>query len=175
MSDPIAIRRIDALSPALREGLLDLLSDCVNGGASVGFLAPLGRATALRFWDRVAASLGTNRALWVAESDGVAVGSVQLELCERDNALHRAEVQKLLVRHEFRRRGIAAMLMDALEAFARAQGRTLLTLDTEAGSAAEKFYHGEAWRRAGEIPDYALDPAGTMRGTAYYYKPLPRG
>ncbi len=37
-------------SAAIHNGLIDLLRDSVEGGASVGFLSPLKRETADAFW-----------------------------------------------------------------------------------------------------------------------------
>lgn len=49
------IRRVaPAEAPSLVEPLADVLIDCVQGGASVGFLWPLPRERALRFWQGVA-------------------------------------------------------------------------------------------------------------------------
>ena len=59
------------------------------------------------------------------------------------------------------------------EAEARARGRTLLTFDTMAGSAAEKLYLGLGYVRVGEIPRYALYPDGSgPAATAILYKLL---
>ena len=90
------MRRVAATDTSLLEPLGDLLIDAVHSGASIGFLAPVSRETADRYWHGVFASLGGDRLLWVAEKEGVVVGTVQLSLCDKDNGRHRAEVQKLL-------------------------------------------------------------------------------
>ncbi len=166
------VRQIIAQEVSLLGGLCDLLTDSVNNGASVGFLSPLSRETAKQYWERVFQSLGTSLALWVAEQHGKVVGSVQLSLCERENGRHRAEVQKLFVLSVNRGQGIAAKLMSELERFARSAGRTLLVLDTQAGSVAESVYQHLAWQRVGEIPDYAASPNGELHATAYYFKSI---
>lgn len=166
------IRRVFTMETADRESLSRLLIDCVAGGASVGFLAPLPPATAATYWNKVAADLGPGLALWVAESEGTVVGSVQLSLCLKENGCHRAEVQKLFVHSAFRGQGIASRLMAAVESFAREQGRSLLVLDTQAGSHAETVYRHLGWTRLGEIPNYARSPDGTLHATAYYFKEL---
>jgi GNAT superfamily N-acetyltransferase len=148
------------------------LQDAVHGGASVGFLAPLAEETALRYWQRVFGQLSDGLCLWAAESDGKIIGSVQLDLCGKENGRHRAEVQKLLVHSAFRGRGVSTRLMRAAEDFARADGRTLLVLDTQAGSVAESVYRHLGWRPAGQIPDYAANPNGMLHATVYFYKHL---
>src|SRR5262245_38978428 len=154
----VGLRRVVAAEDASVDGLIDLLVDTVHGGASVGFLAPLSRDTAARYWRQVLASLGGGAlVLWVAESDSRIVGSVQLALCEKENGRHRADVQKLIILRSHRGRGVSSALLAAAESFARADGRTLLVLDTVTGSFAETVYRHLGWQRVGEIPDYAAN------------------
>ena len=58
-----------------------------------------------------------------------------------------------------RRRGIGSVLLRAAEAETRALGRTLLFLDTEAGSAAETLYHGLGYTRVEALVDAASPTA----------------
>lgn len=169
-ADLIHVRQVSHCEAPLMEGLCDLLVDAVHGGASIGFLAPLSRQEAIAYWERVFATLGSNHFLWVAESDGAVVGSIQLAAIDKPNARHRAEIQKLFVLGSHRGQGVSTRLMDAAEAFAGSIGRTLLVLDTEVGSVAELVYRRRGWQRAGEIPDFALTPEGRLHATVYYYK-----
>ena len=153
-------------------GLSTLLMDVVDGGASVGFLAPMAGATAAAYWQEVAAALGPGLMLWVAEDGEQVVGAVQLAPAQRENGRHRAEVCKLFVRRSHRGRGVAARLLQALEAAAVEAGRSLLVLDTHAGSDAEAMYRRLGWQKAGEIPGYAASPDGQMHATALYFKQL---
>ena len=164
------IRRIESADVPVVDGLCTLLIDAVDDGASVGFLAPMSREKALAYWQPVLAALAGGMVLWIAESGSEVVGTVQLALNPKENGRHRAEVQKLLVLRAHRGRGIAAALMQAVDDYATANGRTLLVLDTIAGSAAEFVYRRLGWQKVGEIPDYAAMPDGELRPTAYYYK-----
>jgi GNAT superfamily N-acetyltransferase len=128
--------------------------------------------TALRYWRQVFENLDHEQVLWLAEEDGNIVGTAQLGLCRKENGRHRAEVQKLLVMHTHRGMGIAALVLDALEEYARANKRSLLYLDTIAGSDAEAVYAHLGWSKSGEIPDYAAMPDGERRATAVYYKQI---
>jgi acetyltransferase len=167
------VRRVAGRDAALARGLAELLRDCVDHGASVGFLSPLDAAVADRYWDRVLGAVEQGSLqLWVAEDAGRIVGCVQLEPCPKDNGKHRAELQKLLVLTAHRGRGVGRALMAEAERFARGALRTLLVLDTEVGSVAESVYRNLGWTRAGEIPDYATTPAGKLHPTVYYYKRL---
>jgi hypothetical protein len=62
--------------------------------------------------------------------------------------------------------------MREAEAAALELGRTLLVLDTEAGSHAEDVYKHLGWTPCGGVPGYALSTAGVPRANAYYYKTL---
>ena len=84
----------------------------------------------------------------------------------------RGEVQKLFVLTSARGLGISSLLMQAAEAAARAEGRTLLVLDTLLGSHAETVYRHLGWQRAGEIPAFAAAPDGELFPTVYYFKRL---
>jgi Acetyltransferase (GNAT) family. len=120
-----------------RDDLIVLLLDAVGHGASVGFMNDLDQPQASRYFNEVHGQLEQgNLLLWVLVEDQRVLASVQLVLCQKANGLNRAEVQKLLVLNEVRRRGMGQVLIHALEQGAREQKRGLLHLDTEAGSPA---------------------------------------
>ena len=52
------------------------------------------------------------------------------------------------------------------------RGRTLLVLDTIAGSEAVQLYIKLGWTRAAEIPRYAALPDGELRPTTIFYRDL---
>lgn len=166
----LILRQVTSADTSLQDGLVRLLIDVVDGGASVGFHDPLSPATAQRYWEQVLASLGEGLAMWVALVDGHVAGSVQLAPCLKENGRHRADLQKLQVLGRYRGQGISSRLMDAAEAFARSDRRSLLVLDTLAGSDAEFVYRHRGWTKVGEIPCFASDAQGRLHATAYYYK-----
>ncbi|MFD5544520.1 GNAT family N-acetyltransferase [Streptomyces sp. NPDC127079] len=152
--------------------MADLLADTVNAGASVGFLAPVTREHALDWWrGRADAVAAGQLAVWAAlDGAGRAVGTVGLAFPEKPNSRHRAELVKLMVHREARGQGLGRGLLAVAEEAAAADGITLLHLDTETDSPAEHLYRAAGWTRAGIIPDYALDPYGTLRPTTLYFK-----
>ncbi|MBM7353278.1 GNAT family N-acetyltransferase [Lelliottia amnigena] len=154
------------------DALADILANCVNGGASVSFMAPFSHQDACAFWRGVAESVERQErtVLVCRDQHGELLGTVQLLTDQPENQPHRADVAKLLVHEKARRRGVAMALMEALEATAREQGKTVLVLDTASGSGAESFYVRGGWIRVGEIPDYALMPDGEMTATTVFYK-----
>jgi len=173
MSESISIRQLHALSPEALAQLAEVLVDCVVGGASVNFLWPLSAAEACAFWERLAPEVeaGT-RVLLVAEQAGRIVGTVNLALCWQPNQPHRADVTKLLVARAARARGVGTQLMQAVERAALQAGRSLLTLDTESGSAGERLYERLGWTRLGVIPDFALATYGGLCDATFFYKAL---
>jgi GNAT superfamily N-acetyltransferase len=174
MSEGIRIRRAGA-EPGLAEALTEILLDVVEGGASVGFMAPLSRAKALAFWEGALASAARGeRILMVAEdtATGGIVGTVQVVLAMPDNQPHRADVAKMQVKRSARRQGVGAALMRAAEVAAREAGKTVLVLDTATGGDAERLYARMGWQRCGVIPDYALSPHGGRCSTTVFYRLL---
>ncbi|MFC4507294.1 MULTISPECIES: GNAT family N-acetyltransferase [Streptomyces] len=156
--------------------LAALLVDTVDGGASVGFLAPLDRAEAVAWWRERADAVAADRLTVWAAYDGLrAVGTVSLAFPDKPNSRHRAELVKLMVHRDTRGQGLGRGLLALAERAAAEAGVTLLHLDTETDSPAEHLYRTAGWTRAGVIPDYAADPTGVLRPTTLYYKHLAGG
>lgn len=171
----VVVRRLTAQDAAeCIDGLADLLIDCVEGGASVSFMLPLSHERAVAFWRGVVESMARGeRVLLVAEAaHGCIVGTVQLILNLPENQPHRAEVAKMLVHRCARRRGIAQLLLQAVDEEARREQRTVLVLDTVTGGDADRLYTRAGWLRVGEVPNYALWPGGGTCNTTFFHKPL---
>lgn len=172
--DP-TIRIRCAITPLDHEiqGLSDVLIDCVEGGASVSFMAPFGRKRSLAFWERVAQDVSQGkRLLLIAEDEQGICGTVQLIFDLPENQPHRADLVKMLVHRRARRRGIATALLREAERQARVSNKTLLVLDAVTGGDAERLYESLGWIRVGVIPNYALMPDGTPCSTTYFYRDL---
>ena len=174
----MAERSIHILTPreaqARRDGLVDLLIDAVEDGASVNFVWPMTRAKAEAWWDVALASHARGeRLILSADSGGRVDGTVQLIPAPQENQAFRADLAKMLVHRRARRHGLGAALLGAAEAEALRIGRTLLTLDTTANSAGERLYVRLGWIRFGAIPAYATSPDGQSRdAVSFLYKAL---
>lgn len=170
------IEQLTAETGAARlKELIALLLDAVAHGASVGFMAGDTREDAAAYWRKILAELpgGARVLLGAFDATGRLLGTAQLALEMRTNGRHRAEVQKLLVFHAERRRGIGAALMARLETEARSRGRTLLHLDTSVGEAgAVEFYERLGYVVCGGIPDWAANPDGVLVPNVIFHKRL---
>jgi GNAT superfamily N-acetyltransferase len=172
-SFPSSVKRLRAVSAAQLVELAEVLIDCVEGGASISFMHPLERESAMAFWTSVASAVASGeRALLVAEDALGICGTAQLILGLPQNQPHRADVSKVLVHRRARRQGLGAALMRAVEATARDCGRDLLVLDTLTGSDAQRLYERLGWVRVGDIPRFALLPTGEFCSTTFYYRDL---
>jgi GNAT superfamily N-acetyltransferase len=170
---PWSLRRLHAVDDAQIDQLVDVLIDCVEGGASVSFMLPLTRERAGAFWRRVADGVASgDRALLVAEDAQGVCGTVQLIFDLPENQPHRADLAKMLVHRRARRQGLGAALVRAAEATARDCGKTLLVLDAVTDGDAARLYARLGWVRVGDIPDYALFPRGGLCSTTYFYRKL---
>lgn len=168
----VQLQRLAAVSPAQIEQLAEVLHDCVHGGASVSFMLPFPLDEARAFWRGVAGSVARGeRALIVAEVDGVIRGTAQLVLAQPPNQPHRADLAKMLVHRAARRLGLGAALLQAAEDEARAEGKTLLVLDT-ASAEAERLYERGGWVPCGVVPGYALLPQGGLCDTRFFYRQI---
>jgi GNAT superfamily N-acetyltransferase len=173
-ADQIVIRRLDGTDlTAQLDGLARVLHDCVAGGASVSYMAPFSHEQArVEFGGWAAEVERGHRLILAAFVEGELVGTVQVILALPPNQPHRAEIAKLLVHRSARKRGIAQLLMEEAESEARAEGKTLLVLDTVTGDAAERLYARLGWMRVGVIPGYALYPDGRPCDTTVFWKAL---
>ena len=170
------IVELDAVGVGERIGALArILSDSVETGAAISFMAPLAYEDAARFWStnvlpEVAAG---RRILFGAERAGELVGTVQLLTAMSPNQPHRCEIAKMIVHPGARRLGIGRALMNRALNRARELGKELVTLDTRTGDVAEPLYASVGFEVAGVIPNYAWDPNGRARhATTYMFQQI---
>jgi GNAT superfamily N-acetyltransferase len=170
----IEVRRLNALEASEFLGeLAEVLVDCVEGGASVSFMAPFTKPEAEEFFRKVIRGIEAGeRILLAGFVEGKLVGTVQIVLATPPNQPHRADVAKLLVLRSARRSGLGSALMKHAEECAREAGKTLLVLDTVRGGSGKRLYENLGWTKAGVIPNYALFPDGSPCDTAIFWKSL---
>jgi ribosomal protein S18 acetylase RimI-like enzyme len=150
-----------------------LLIDCIESGASVGFLTPLDTTEILDYWQGVEAELVSGkRKLFAVFNENELVACVQLSLCSKANGQHRGEVEKLMVSTSSRGQGISKILMSYMEQNARESDLSLLVLDTRLGDVASSLYRAIGYIEAGHIPQFARSSNGELEGTVFFYKLL---
>jgi GNAT superfamily N-acetyltransferase len=158
---------IEEMLPALSA----LLREIVLVGNPMGFFPPLSEHAANAYWRSIEPELeaGT-RILLTAHSEDGLIGAGQLVLAQRQNAPHRAEVEKLFVAQKARGRRVGKLLMNGLHGVARVNNRTLLLLNTRCDLPAVQFYRALGYREAGVIPGWSVGRAGEKYDhlTMYY-------
>jgi len=170
------IHSLDAAALQTRlDAFASLLHAAVHAGANINFVLPFSLEEAAGFWqESVLPPLAAKQRLLFAAMEGEqAIGTVQLDLAMPPNQPHRADVAKLMVHPDHRRRGLGRQLMQALLAEAVARDLKLLVLDTVSGSPAERLYRDLGFQVAGQIPDFCLDPiVERLDPTTIMYKRL---
>jgi GNAT superfamily N-acetyltransferase len=173
-SEQIEVRRLGVTE--VRGHLDDLaavLHDCVEGGASVSYMAPFSPEDARSAFEGFVADAEQGRRLILAAfAGGELVGTVQVIIALPPNQPHRGEIAKLLVHRRARGRGIAQRLMEHAEVEARAEGKTLLVLDAVTGGDAARLYARMGWTTVGVVPGFALYPDGRPCDTTYFWKAI---
>jgi ribosomal protein S18 acetylase RimI-like enzyme len=153
--------------------LVELLQDAVGGGASVGWTEVPSTKEARNYWTAVLEAVGRGeRLLFVATDNHVCAGAIQVAFAGKQNARHRGEIQKLMVHSQYRRRGIGAALLAALEKAVAARGLTLLVLDVRSGDDAERLYRRAGYEYVGAIPGFVQSAGGALDPTSIYYRRL---
>lgn len=173
-TEQIEIRRLTPAEAYERlDALAAVLADCVEGGASVGYLTPFSHEDAHAVFETYAKDAAEGgRIILGAFLDGELIGTAQLVVSMPPNQPHRADVARVLVHRSARRRGIAHRLMEQLEQEARAEGKTLLVLDAVTDGDAARLYERLGWTTVGVIPNYALYPDGRFCDTTVFWKSL---
>ncbi|HTW70517.1 MAG TPA: GNAT family N-acetyltransferase [Acetobacteraceae bacterium] len=163
---------LDAAGAASAERrLADILVACVDGGAGLSFLPPLAPSVARAYWKRVAGQVASGaRILLCGWVKGVLSGAVMLDLGMPQDQQHRAEVKKLMVHPDARRRGLGRALMQRAEEEAVLARRSLLTLNARAGAVAEQLYRAMGWQEAGRVPGHTMTADGIPSDTLIFYK-----
>jgi GNAT superfamily N-acetyltransferase len=174
VAEQIEIRRLEG-DEARRhlDALAAVLVDCVEGGASVNYMAPFSQNEAVAAFEPFVRDVEDGRRILLAAfAAGELVGTVQVILAVPPNQPHRGEIAKVLVHRSARKRGVGRLLMERAETEAKAAGKTLLVLDTVTGEDAERLYERLGWNSVGVIPDYALYPDGRLCDTTIFWKAI---
>ncbi|KAH8173093.1 acetyltransferase (GNAT) family protein [Sarocladium implicatum] len=162
--------------------LAGLHAGCITHDRTIAtFLPPLNHEKLLTWWkERVDEVSKGTRVIYLLVNSGAGgnakgqdlMGVVMLSMPFSETGRSRAVVEKLLVQQSHRGKGAARLLMSALEADAMRRGRSMLTLDTETGSNAERVYKKLGWTEVGRIPRFGINPDGEWKDETFFYKQL---
>lgn len=168
----LELLKVDNLNPYL-DDLVELLCDAVDSGAPIGFLPPMSEPEAKAYWLSVNDDLQENarQVLLVREDDKV-VGSVQIAMSPKANALHRCDVEKLMVHTQARENGLGGTLMQGVERVAAAMQRQLLILEVRSDDIAHDMYVNMGYIPFGEVPGYTRSANGMLHNSTFFYKEI---
>ncbi|MGB7390850.1 GNAT family N-acetyltransferase [Marinomonas sp.] len=164
--------KVDDLNPYLND-LVELLCDAVDSGAPIGFLPPLSEPEAKAYWLSINEELQVNsrQVLLVREEDKI-VGSVQIAMSPKANALHRCDVEKLMVHTEARENGLGSILMQGVERVAASMQRQLLILEVRSDDIAHNMYVKLGFTPFGEVPNYTRSANGALHNSTFFFKEI---
>ncbi|UTW00714.1 GNAT family N-acetyltransferase [Marinomonas rhizomae] len=164
--------KVDNLNPYL-DDLVELLCDAVDSGAPIGFLPPMSESEAKAYWLFINDDLQANarQVLLVREDDKV-VGSVQIAMSPKANALHRCDVEKLMVHTQAREHGLGGKLMQGVERVAASMQRQLLILEVRSDDIAHDMYVNMGYIPFGEVPGYTRSANGMLHNATFFYKEI---
>jgi len=114
-------------------------------------------------------------AQFVADLEGVIVGTVSLAVHEHGLRRHRAVVSGLVVSHRHTRRGVARRLIEACRAEAARLGCSILEISCRAGEPPEVIYPRLGFIEYGRLPRGLKETWGEGRefDEVLFYMPVP--
>ncbi|MBT6510535.1 MAG: GNAT family N-acetyltransferase [Alphaproteobacteria bacterium] len=148
--------------------LCDATDAAIVDGNGFGWLKPQPRDQMERYWKGVL--LVPERQFWVGRLDGTIAASAQIQLPPRFNEAqaHSPQLTTHFVAPWARGHGLAAMLLEAVEAHCRDHGYTHLRLDVrETQTRAIEVYEAAGFTRWGVLPSYAKVEGKPVTGFFY--------
>ncbi len=145
-----------AVSPDLRESLIECWVSVSNGGGAAGFpFPPVDASDVAPVADALIRGLEPARSrLTIAVDDGVLAGWVHLQRDPNPLVSHWGTVRHLQTHPRFRGRGIGMALMRRLQTVARVElGLSQLHLAVRGGMGLAAFYRRLGWREVGRWPN----------------------
>lgn len=162
------VEKIKSLGLGDLNDLCDATDAAIQGGGGFGWTKLPARDILERYWQGVLVMPA--RELFVARMDGVICGTCQLV---RPPANNEAQSFALQLTTNFvapwaRGHGLAKMLVEAAEKYAREEGYEVINLDVrETMERAIKLYESLGYVRFGTHPNYAKVDGHVLQG--YYY------
>ncbi|MBD0842784.1 MULTISPECIES: GNAT family N-acetyltransferase [unclassified Streptomyces] len=144
-----------ALTPALRDGILDLWADVTEAGGAVGFVAPVTREEIRPELVRhlVAMAEGRMRLLVGHDEEGRVAATAFVSLNSHRLMTHWVWLYTVMVHPRHQGRGYGRDLLAAAEAAVRTlDGIDAIRLTCRGGLGLERFYGSCGYKEVGRIP-----------------------
>ena len=164
----ISVETVSKLAASDTQELCDAAIATINDGGGFGWLTPPPRNVLENYWRGV--MLIPERALIVGRIDGVIGASCQIVRPPRNNEAQRfsCALTTFFVVPWARGHGLASLMLDEAEAFAKSEGFKVINLDVRATQTpAIARYEAAGYQRFGSHPKYAR--VGDDYVPGYYY------
>ncbi|MEU6216621.1 GNAT family N-acetyltransferase [Streptomyces sp. NPDC047022] len=152
---PLTFELDPAVTPDLRDGILELWTDVSNAGGAVGFVAPVTReAIRPELVKHLAAmSEGRTRLLVGRDEEGRVAASVFLTSNTHRLMRHWVWLYTVMVHPRHQGKGYGRDLMDATADAARGlEGIEAIRLTCRGGLGLERFYGSCGYKEVGRVP-----------------------
>ncbi|MEU6885146.1 GNAT family N-acetyltransferase [Streptomyces viridosporus] len=153
---PLTFTLDPAVTPDLRDGVLDLWADVSNAGGAVGFVPPVTREEIRPELVRQFASMaeGRSRLLVGHDEEGRVAATAFLTFNTHRLMAHWIWLYTVMVHPRHQGRGYGRDLLAAAERAARGfEGIEAIRLTCRGGLGLERFYASCGYKEVGRIPD----------------------
>ena len=168
----VTVETVRELTNGDLQELCDATEAAIESGGGFGWLMPPPRKTLQDYWNGVL--LVPERELVVGRVDGVVASSCQILRPPRNNEAQRfaCHMTTFFVAPWARGNGLAPLMLEEVEAFARTEGFNMVNLDVRSTQiGAIQRYEAAGYVRFGSHPKYALVDGEYVDGF-YYYKEI---
>jgi len=172
---PLTFALDPAVTPALRDGILDLWADVSNAGGAVGFVAPVERDTIRPELVKhfVGMAEGRTRLLVGHDEDGRVAATAFFSFNTHRLMTHWVWLYTVMVHPRHQGRGYGRDLLAAAADEARAfDGIEAIRLTCRGGLGLERFYGSCGYKEVGRIPDAIRVAPGDDRDDVIMLLPL---
>ncbi|MFI5976780.1 GNAT family N-acetyltransferase [Streptomyces sp. NPDC051452] len=172
---PLTFTLDPAVTPALRDGILDLWADVTNAGGAVGFVAPVNREEIRPDLVRHLAAMaeGRHRLLVGHDEAGEVAATAFFSFNGHRLQRHWLWLYTVMVHPRHQGRGHGRELMAAAADAARGfEGIDAIRLGCRGGLGLERFYASCGYKEVGRVPDAIRVAPGDDRDDITMLLPL---
>ncbi|WLW53027.1 GNAT family N-acetyltransferase [Streptomyces sp. YU58] len=172
---PLTFTLDPAVTPELRDGLLDLWTDVSNAGGAVGFVPPVDRETIRPELVKHLAAMAEGRTRLVVghDEDGTVAATAFLALNTHRLMIHWVWAYTVMVHPRHQGKGYGRELLAAVADAARTlDGVEAIRLTCRGGLGLERFYGSCGYKEVGRIPGAIRVAPGDDRDDVIMLLPL---